>query len=39
MRCIAVPGAITRQLELPPADLLIDSLDALSLTEILNRLS
>ena len=39
MRCIAVPGAITRQLELPPADLVLDSLDALSLVELLKELT
>jgi HAD superfamily hydrolase (TIGR01509 family) len=39
MRCVAVPGAITRQLELPPADLLIDSLDALPLVAILDKLT
>jgi HAD superfamily hydrolase (TIGR01509 family) len=37
MRCIAVPGAITRQLALPPADLVIDSLDAMPLTELLGK--
>ena len=35
MRCVAVPGAITRQLTLPSADLLIASLDALPLADIL----
>jgi HAD superfamily hydrolase (TIGR01509 family) len=35
MRCVAVPGAITSQLVLPPADLLLSSLDALPLAEIL----
>ena len=39
MRCVAVPGAITRQLELPPADLVIVSLDALPLARILEQLS
>jgi HAD superfamily hydrolase (TIGR01509 family) len=39
MRCVAVPGAITRQLTLPPADLVLASLDALPLAEILNRLT
>jgi HAD superfamily hydrolase (TIGR01509 family) len=39
MRCVAVPGAITRQLELPPADLLIESLDALPLASILGSLT
>jgi HAD superfamily hydrolase (TIGR01509 family) len=37
MGCVAVPGPITRQLELPPADLVIESLDALPLVEILSR--
>jgi HAD superfamily hydrolase (TIGR01509 family) len=35
MRCVAVPGAITRRLMLPSADLVIDSLDAAPLIEIL----
>lgn len=35
MRVVAVPGAITRQLTLPPSDLLLSSLDALPLSEIL----
>jgi HAD superfamily hydrolase (TIGR01509 family) len=35
MRCVAVPGAVTRQIVLPPAELLIDSLDALPLADIL----
>ena len=35
MRCVAVPGAITRQIVLPPADLVLKSLDALPLVEIL----
>jgi beta-phosphoglucomutase-like phosphatase (HAD superfamily) len=39
MRCIAVPGAITRQLKLPSADLVIESLDALPLTRILDSLT
>ena len=38
MRCVAVPGAITRRLALPRADLLIDSLDALPLADILARI-
>jgi len=37
MRCVAVPGSITRQLELPPADLVLESLDALPLTRILTQ--
>jgi HAD superfamily hydrolase (TIGR01509 family) len=39
MRCVAVPGAITRQLVLPPADLVIESLDALPLADILRSLT
>jgi HAD superfamily hydrolase (TIGR01509 family) len=39
MRCVAVPGAVTRQITLPPADLLIESLDALPLTDILARVA
>ena len=35
MRCVAVPGAITRQIELPPADFTIEALDALTLADIL----
>jgi HAD superfamily hydrolase (TIGR01509 family) len=37
MRCVAVPGAITSQLVLPPADLVLASLDALPLSEIIAR--
>ena len=37
MPCVLVPGAITRQLTLPSADLVIESLDAIPLTEILSR--
>ncbi len=39
MRCVAVPGAVTRQLTLPPADLVLPALDALPLIEILTRTS
>ncbi len=35
MRCVAVPGAITSQLKLPPADLVLPSLDTLPLQAIL----
>jgi HAD superfamily hydrolase (TIGR01509 family) len=38
MRVVAVPGPITRQLVLPPADLTIGSLDELPLQELLARL-
>lgn len=37
MRCVAVPGAISSLLRLPPADLVLPSLDALPLSEILAR--
>jgi HAD superfamily hydrolase (TIGR01509 family) len=37
MRCVAVPGPITRRLTLPPADLTLPSLDALSLEGILEQ--
>jgi HAD superfamily hydrolase (TIGR01509 family) len=37
MRCVAVPGAITRQLTLPDADLVLTSLDALPLQTLLER--
>ena len=37
MRVVAVPGAITRRLVLPSADLVIESLDAMPLTEILSH--
>jgi HAD superfamily hydrolase (TIGR01509 family) len=37
MRCVAVPGPITRQIVLPPADLVIESLDALPLLELLHK--
>jgi beta-phosphoglucomutase-like phosphatase (HAD superfamily) len=39
IRCVAVPGTITRQIALPPADLLIESLDALPLADILARVA
>ncbi len=39
MRCVAVPGAITSQLELPPADLVLPSLDAIPLAEMVRRVS
>jgi HAD superfamily hydrolase (TIGR01509 family) len=39
MRCVVVPGAITRQLELPAAELVLESLDALPLTDILINLT
>jgi HAD superfamily hydrolase (TIGR01509 family) len=35
MRCVAVPGAITRQIALPPADLTLATLDEMPLTELL----
>lgn len=35
MRCVAVPGAISRQLTLPPAHLVLPALDALPLAEML----
>lgn len=34
MRVVAVPGAITAQLQLPPADLVLPALDGLPLSEI-----
>ena len=37
MRCVAVPGEITRQIELPPADLVLPALDTLPLAEIIAR--
>ena len=39
MRCVAVPCAITAQMPMPPVDLLLPSLDALPLAEILARVS
>lgn len=38
MHCVVIPGAITRQLALPPADLLLPSLDTWSLVTILSYL-
>lgn len=35
MRCVAVPGAVSRQVELPPADLTVASLAEMSLQQIL----
>lgn len=37
MRCVAVPGAISRHLDLPPADLVLPALDALPLDELLRK--
>lgn len=37
MRCVAVPGAVTSQLTLPTSDLVVASLDALTLDEIIAR--
>ncbi|HEX9371128.1 MAG TPA: HAD family hydrolase, partial [Roseiflexaceae bacterium] len=37
MRCVAVPGAVTSRLALPPADLVIRSLDAMPLAEIIAK--
>ncbi|MBK9714746.1 MAG: HAD family hydrolase [Kouleothrix sp.] len=39
MRCVAVPCAITSRLTLPPADLVLPSLDALPLPEIVARVA
>jgi len=39
MRCVAVPCAITAQVPMPPVDLLLPSLDAMSLRDILARLT
>jgi HAD superfamily hydrolase (TIGR01509 family) len=38
MRCVAVPNALTRQLERPPVDLVLDSLAERPLPEILGQL-
>ena len=38
MRCVAVPCTITAQVALPPADLVLASLDACALADILTRL-
>jgi HAD superfamily hydrolase (TIGR01509 family) len=38
MPCVAVPGAITGRLTLPPADLVLPALDALPLAEIIARI-
>jgi HAD superfamily hydrolase (TIGR01509 family) len=39
MRCVAVPNAVTRSLALPEADLVLESLAALRLGQILERLA
>jgi HAD superfamily hydrolase (TIGR01509 family) len=39
MRCVAVPGAITRQLVLPTADLVLESLGSVPLVDILRILT
>lgn len=38
MRCVAVPNPVTRHLEMPAAELVVESLEGLSLTEILSRI-
>jgi HAD superfamily hydrolase (TIGR01509 family) len=38
MHCVAVPGPITRHLALPPSDLVLESLDAMPLAEIVQKL-
>ena len=38
MRCVAVPNTVTRRLEMPPAELVVESLGGLSLEEILRRI-
>lgn len=38
MRCVAVPGAVSSQVDLPLADLLLPALDALPLEGILERI-
>lgn len=38
MRCVAVPGVVTARLALPPADMILASLDALPLEAIIARL-
>jgi HAD superfamily hydrolase (TIGR01509 family) len=39
MLAVAVPGAISRQIPLPPSDLVIDSLDSMPLAEIIARVT
>ncbi len=39
MYCVAIPCAITAQVRMPPVDLLLPSLDAMPLADILARLS
>ena len=39
MRCVVVPGAITRRLALPASELVLPALDALPLGEILKRVT
>ena len=38
MPCVAVPNSVTRHLELPEAELVVESLEGLGLGEILNRI-
>jgi HAD superfamily hydrolase (TIGR01509 family) len=38
MRCVGVRNAVTRGLALPPADLLLDSLEDVSLVDVVSRL-
>ena len=37
MRCVAVPNSVTRHLEMPAAEMKVESLEGLSLAEILSR--
>jgi len=39
MRCVAIPNSITARLDLSQADLILTSLAAFSLTQLLERLS
>src|SRR5207247_2198202 len=39
MRCVAIPGAISSRLVLPPADLVLPAVDALPLPEIIAKVS
>jgi HAD superfamily hydrolase (TIGR01509 family) len=39
MPCVAVPGSISRHMPMPPADLLLEALDTLTLAEMLEQIA
>jgi hypothetical protein len=39
MPCVAVPGSISRHMPMPPAELLLEALDTLTLAEMLEQIA